>query len=64
MKTMGIIAGNGRFPILVAEEARKAGYRVVTCGIEQEAEPALENSPTPFAGSRLGSSEAFPFPEG
>ena len=42
MKTMGIIAGNGRFPILVAEEAKRAGFRVVTCAIEQEADPAME----------------------
>ncbi len=39
MQTMGMIAGIGRFPILVAEEAKRAGYRVVICAIEQEAEP-------------------------
>ena len=54
MKTMGIIAGNGRFPILVAEEARKAGYRVVTCGIEQEAEPALEKLSDAFRWVKVG----------
>jgi DUF1009 family protein len=54
MKTMGIIAGNGRFPILVAEEARRAGYRVVTCGIEQEAEPALEKLSDAFCWVKIG----------
>lgn len=54
MKTMGIIAGNGRFPILVAEEAKKAGYRVVTCGIEQEAEPALEKISDAFTWVKVG----------
>ncbi len=42
MKTMGIIAGNGRFPILVAEEAKRAGYRVVVAAVEQEADPCFE----------------------
>ena len=42
MKTVGIIAGNGRFPILAAKEARKEGYRVVLCAIEKEADSALE----------------------
>lgn len=54
MKTMGIIAGNGRFPILVAEEARRMGYRVVTCGIEQEAEPALEKLSDAFSWVKVG----------
>lgn len=42
MKTIGIIAGNGRFPVLVAEEARRSGNRVVICAIEREADPILE----------------------
>ena len=42
MKTLGIIAGNGRFPLLVAREARQEGYRVVVCALEKEADPALE----------------------
>ena len=54
MKTMGIIAGNGRFPILVAEEAKRVGYRVVTCGIEQEAEPILEKISDSFCWVKVG----------
>jgi len=51
---MGIIAGNGRFPILVAEEAKRMGYRVVICGIEQEAEPVLEKISDAFCWIKVG----------
>ena len=54
MKTLGIIAGNGRFPLLVAEEAKRTGYRVVTCGIEREAEPALEKLSDAFCWIKVG----------
>ncbi|HNX68158.1 MAG TPA: UDP-2,3-diacylglucosamine diphosphatase LpxI [Candidatus Omnitrophota bacterium] len=54
MKSMGIIAGNGRFPILVAEEAKRMGYRVVVCGIEQEAESALEKFSDAFCWVKIG----------
>ena len=33
---LGLIAGKGRFPFLVTEEAQGEGYRVVCCGIEKE----------------------------
>lgn len=42
MKSIGIIAGNGRFPVLTAEEARRQNQRVVVCAIEDEADPSLE----------------------
>lgn len=42
-RTIGIIAGNGRFPLLAATEARKQGYRVIICGLEGEADEALQN---------------------
>lgn len=41
MKTIGIIAGNGRFPILALKEARAQGYRVAVCAIQDEADKAL-----------------------
>ncbi|MBV9080947.1 MAG: UDP-2,3-diacylglucosamine diphosphatase LpxI [Elusimicrobia bacterium] len=44
MKPLGLIAGNGRFPFLVAEEARKAGRRVVAVAFNEEADPALEQA--------------------
>jgi hypothetical protein len=42
VKTVGIIAGSGRFPLLVAREARNQGYRVAVCAILKEAERAIE----------------------
>ncbi len=41
-RPLGLIAGNGRFPILVARGARRAGRRVVAVAIREEADPAVE----------------------
>ncbi len=38
----GLLAGNGRFPILALESARKLGVDVVVIGIEEEASPDIE----------------------
>jgi hypothetical protein len=38
---LGLIAGNGRFPFLVAASARRAGRRVVAIGIQEETSPEL-----------------------
>jgi DUF1009 family protein len=38
---LGLIAGNGRFPFLVARGARQAGRRVVAVAIKEEASPEL-----------------------
>jgi len=38
---LGLIAGNGRFPFLVAEAARRAGRRVVAVAVKEEASPDL-----------------------
>ena len=38
---LGLIAGNGRFPFLVAAAARRAGRRVVAVAIREEAFPEL-----------------------
>lgn len=38
----GLIAGNGRFPILALEEARKLGHQVVVFAIKEEAAPEVE----------------------
>jgi len=40
--SLGLIAGNGRFPFLVARAARKAGRRVVCVAIKEETAPELE----------------------
>jgi len=39
---LGLIAGNGRFPFLVAAAARRAGRRVVAVAVREEAAPGLE----------------------
>ena len=39
---LGLIAGNGRFPFLVAAAARRRGRRVVAVAIREEAFPELE----------------------
>lgn len=39
---IGLIAGNGRFPVLALEAARKAGLDVVAIGIQEEASPEIE----------------------
>ncbi len=54
MKTIGIIAGNGRFPVLAAKEARLNGYRVVVSGLEKEADPSLEKISDAFRWVKIG----------
>jgi DUF1009 family protein len=39
---LGMIAGNGRFPLLALEAARKAGMDVVAIGIKEEASAEIE----------------------
>jgi hypothetical protein len=41
-KALGLIAGNGAFPILLAQEAKKRGDRVVAVALKEEADPAIE----------------------
>src|SRR5579872_3196491 len=38
----GLIAGNGRFPILALQAARKAGMEIVAIGIKEEASAEIE----------------------
>lgn len=38
----GLIAGNGRFPLLALENARKLGHDIVAVGIEEEASREIE----------------------
>lgn len=40
---IGLIAGNGKFPFLVLDAARAAGYEVVLVAIKEEASPEIEN---------------------
>jgi hypothetical protein len=39
----GLIAGNGQFPFLVLEGARKAGARMSVAAIKEETDPRIEN---------------------
>jgi DUF1009 family protein len=41
LKRYAVIAGNGRFPFLVLEAARREGHEVVVIAIEQEASPEI-----------------------
>ncbi|HEV3470195.1 MAG TPA: UDP-2,3-diacylglucosamine diphosphatase LpxI [Pyrinomonadaceae bacterium] len=38
----GLIAGNGKFPFLVAEGARRAGVSLAVAAIKEETDPAIE----------------------
>jgi len=51
---LGLIAGNGRFPFLVAAAARRAGRRVVTVAVREEASPDLEAEVDEFHWVGLG----------
>lgn len=42
MATLGLIAGNGRFPFLILEAARAQGLRVVVAAIREETEPEID----------------------
>ena len=43
MEKIGLIAGNGRFPILVAEEIKKNGEEAVVIGLNEETDPDIDN---------------------
>lgn len=40
--TLGLIAGNGRFPFLLLDAARAHGLRVVVAAIKEEADPEMD----------------------
>lgn len=42
-KKLGLIAGNGKFPLLVLDAARSAGYEIVVAAIKEEASPEIED---------------------
>ena len=46
MMRFGLIAGNGRFPLLTLESARKLGHEVIAIGIQEEASREIENLAT------------------
>jgi DUF1009 family protein len=54
VSTIGLIAGGGRFPILFAESARRAGHRVVAAAHVNQTDPALERLVDGCAWVKLG----------
>ncbi|MCU1238274.1 MAG: hypothetical protein JWP63_6241, partial [Candidatus Solibacter sp.] len=38
----GLIAGNGRFPLLALESARQLGYEIVVIALQEEASKEVE----------------------
>src|ERR1700730_12745113 len=40
---LGLIAGNGKFPFLVLDAARAAGYEVVVAAIKEETFPEIDS---------------------
>lgn len=54
MKPLGLIAGNGQFPLLLAQEARRQGRSVVVAAIEGETDPALAEMAEALHWMKLG----------
>lgn len=52
--SIGLVAGNGRFPLLFAESARKLGHRVVAIAHRGETDPALEELVASLHWVKLG----------
>ena len=43
MERIGLIAGNGKFPLLILDAARAQGFEVVVAAIKEEASPEIES---------------------
>jgi DUF1009 family protein len=54
MSTIGLIAGGGRFPLLFAESARRAGHRVVAVAHRSETDAALAGAVDAITWVKLG----------
>ena len=54
MKKIGLIAGNGTFPILFAQEAKRQGETVIAVALKEEADPILEKSVDAITWLSLG----------
>lgn len=55
---LGLIAGSGRFPLLVAEEAKRRGVPVVALGIPGVTDPAVEAAAGGLTWFKLGQIDA------
>ena len=54
MATLGLIAGSGRFPVLFAESARRAGHRVVAAAHVNQTSPQLAQAVDALTWVKLG----------
>ena len=54
VKTLGLIAGNGTFPLLLAQEAKKRGDALVAIALKEEADPAIEQYVSALTWLSLG----------
>lgn len=54
MDNIGIIAGGGQFPMIVADAAKKQGLRVIAVAFEGEADQELENKVDEIVWLKLG----------
>lgn len=53
-KTIGLIAGNGKFPLIFAAEAKRQGYAVVAVAHREETDAALERLVDEFTWIYVG----------
>ena len=53
MHSLGLIAGNGRFPFLLLDAARAQGLRVVVAAIKEEADPEMDTRALADDGVRV-----------
>jgi DUF1009 family protein len=53
-ETIGLLAGNGRFPLLFAREARSRGFRVVAVAHRGETDPTLDGEVDEAIWVRVG----------
>src|SRR5882724_13007976 len=51
---LGLIAGNGKFPFLVLDGARKAGASIAVAAIREETDPAIESLADRFTWVGIG----------
>lgn len=59
METVGLIAGNGRFPIIFARTARAAGMRIVAVAHEGETPPELGDDVDALTWIKVGQLDAI-----
>gem|GEM_PF-5493772 len=53
-ETIGLIAGGGRFPFLVAAGARSHGHRVAVAGLSGQTDPAIAGEADAYTVVHLG----------